>query len=132
MNYLLSIPAVNTITGGKIYYRRAPTTAKMPWVIITNSGGMRSRVTLGGGTEAGWTEVEDTLTLYVDSVDQFKCKDIAQRIMQAVENYRGAMGAEKDLLIRTGSVRDLDGYQGTFRQLLTLYVKYWVDTNVPS
>jgi hypothetical protein len=132
MSYLLSIPAVNTITGGKIYYRRAPTTAKMPWVIVTNSGGMRARSTLGGKNDLGKTLVTDTLTLYVDSVDQFKGKDITDRIIKALENYRGDMGAEKDLFIRSGTPRDLDGYNGTFRQLITLYIEYWMDSNIPS
>ncbi len=132
MSYLLSIPAINTITGGKIYYRRAPITAKMPWVIVTNSGGMRSRSTLGSKGDLGKTTVTDVLTLYVDSVDQFKGKDITDRIIKAVENYRGDMGTEKDLFIRAGTPRDLDGYNGTFRQLITLYVEYWMDSNMPS
>ena len=121
LTYLLSIPAVNTITGGKIFYRRAPKTAVLPWVLITNSGGMRKRMTLA---TTGRMIAEDTLTIYVESADQFKGRDIAERILVALENYRGDMGDEQDLWVRMGSIRDLDGWNGTFRFLLTCYVEY--------
>ena len=128
MTYLLNNTALNTALGGKIYYRRAPTTAKMPWLVITNSGGMRLRRTMGGTNDTGWSKVKDTLTLYVDHTDQFKGKDITDMVVAAVENYRGDMGTEKDLFIRCESPRDLDGYQGTFRYHIPLHVDYWFKT----
>ena len=132
LTYLLSIPAVNTITSGKIYYRRAPKTAVLPWVTITNSGGMRNRMTTGGQVSNGRTRITDTLTIYVDSSNQFQGKDITDRILQALENYRGPMGDEDDVIIRAGSPRDLDGWNGSFRYLLTFYVDYLIDTTIAN
>jgi hypothetical protein len=130
MQYLLSIPEIATMTGGKIFYRRAPSKATMPWVIITNAGGLRERLTQGGQTSPGWTEPFDTLMIYVESQEQFRGRDIAERVRKALENYRGDMGDTKDITIKTQTIRDLDGWQGSFRYLLMFHIKYIEVTNV--
>jgi hypothetical protein len=129
LTYLLQVPAVSALVGNKIYYRRAPSTVKMPWVIITNSGGMRSKLSMD---VSGYSEAVDTLTLYVDTMSQFEGKAIADAVLAAVENYRGDMSPALDTHFRAGSVRDLDGYNGAFRFLLTFYVRYKYDTVTPT
>ena len=128
MEYLMSIPDLYTMVGGKIYYRQAPSTVQYPWVVITNSGGMRKKET----QVDFYSSATDTLTLYVDDNDLFRGKQIADRIVQAVENFRGIFQGYPDTWIRCGTVRDLTGWQGSFRQLLTIYIQYRIDTNVPS
>ncbi len=117
---------LNALGGAKVYYRRAGSKILMPYVTVTNSGGMRNRIT------KIYTDTQDTLTIYVDDSDQFRGREIAEAVMRALENYRGNMNPELDLHIRCGSIRDLDGYQSTFRYIVTAYVRYKELTEFPS
>lgn len=128
VTYLNRTPAVTSVLGGeKVYYGRAPSTVKMPYVTVRNSGGMRERIT------HHYTDTEDTLTIYVDAAadKQFIGRDIAEAVKNALENYRGDMYPEEDLNIRCGSIRDLDGYQSSFRYIVTAYVRYKEVTAFP-
>jgi hypothetical protein len=110
----------------KVYYRRAAEETKMPFVVVVNSGGMRERIT------QIYTDMQDTLTIYVEDSKQFRGRDIAEAVLRALENYRGDMSPESDLHIRCGSIRDLDGFQSTFRYIITAYVRYKETTKFPS
>lgn len=125
IEYLLSIPDVKTLFKGQIYYRSAATSAKLPWGIVSNAGGGRKRI-----TQAGRSEAFDTLLLYVDTADQFAGRSMAERLLQALENYRGNMGTEKDLVVTCESIRDLNGWQGNYRFILPVHIRYIFDTNV--
>jgi len=123
--YLNTLPAVTTALGGqKVFYTRAPTTqtgdvsVKMPYVVIKNNGGSRKRETLLK------MEARDSLTIYVEHSKQHEGLMIANTIREALENYRGNMAPEADLHITCGSIRDLDGYQGSFRFIVAIYVRY--------
>jgi hypothetical protein len=105
----------------KVYYHRVPTGIEMPWVIVTNSGGMRSKMTVA------YTGIEDTLTIYVDSNQQFQGRTLAEKVLKLLENYRGRMGDVYDLYIRAGTIRDLDTFTNAYRYLLTFYVQYKED-----
>lgn len=126
-------PLVALLGGTKIYYGRGPLVGsppmppKMPYVVVKNSGGMRERVT------QMYTDINDTLTIYVEAGDgqQFLGRDIAERILVVLENYRGDMAPELDLHIRCGSIRDLDGYQNSYRFIVTAYVLYKQTTAFP-
>jgi hypothetical protein len=127
VSYLNNNAAVTTALGGKkVYYRRVPPTIKMPWVAVTNSGGMRNRIT------KTITDTLDTLTIYVEDSNQFRGREIAEAVMRALENYRGDMSPEKDLHIRCGSIRDLDGWQDAFKYIVTAYVLYKETTQFPN
>lgn len=133
VNYLLSIADINTAVKGNIFYRRAKTKAVMPWIVVTNNGGNRYPMTQGfSPTSPGKTKPKDTLSIYVESMEQFKGRDIANRVEQALDRYRGDMGDTKDAYITTGTIRDLDGWQGSFRFLITVYAEYVIPTNVPG
>lgn len=132
MNYLLSITALNNMVKGAIYYSKAPGDAKLPYILITNSGGMPLKMTQGGATDPGKTLTKDVLSLYVIAKDQFSAKDIADRIVKALHNYRGDLGSEFDTWIRCGTNRDLQGWNGQAKQLVTVYADYVTVTNVPS
>jgi hypothetical protein len=132
VEYLNTVTALTTLLGGqKIYYRRVPplsgtATIKMPWVIVTNSGGRRTRDTQVS------TEGRDTLTIYVEHNNPITGRAIAEAVLRALENYRGDMSPERDLDIRCGSVRDLDGFQGSFKFIVTAYIRYRQTTAFPS
>jgi hypothetical protein len=127
IEYLLSIPDLQTMLGGRIYYRLAPTTVKMPYLVVTNSGGMRRKET----QPDFYSSAKDTLTLYVDHKDLFVAKDIAVRVVEALENYRGIFMGIPDTHIRAETTRDLVGFMGTFRQQISVHIQYRIPTNTP-
>ena len=129
MQYLLSLPDLRAMVNGRIYYRQAPTTpdVKMPYIVVSNAGGMRNKRTQVGPQSSA----DDTLGIYVETTDQFQAKTIADRIVGALENYRGRIGDEYNAHFRCGTPRDLAGFQGNFRNLVQVYVEYWFVTNVP-
>jgi hypothetical protein len=100
--------------------------AKMPWIIIVNEGGMPKRITM-----SKWTEETETLTAYVDSEDQFFAREVGQDIINALNNFRGDMDPVHDAYFRTGTPRDLDNYQGSFRCMVPIYVRHKYETNHP-
>lgn len=123
-----------SVIGSKVYYRRPPQTTKLPWVRVTNSGGMRNIMTQGPN---GSTETQDVLTIYVEDDQQFRGRQIADFVVAALENYRGDMpptgtAYAYDTHFRSGTVRDLDGFQDTFVYLLSIYVRYRFPTAFPS
>lgn len=125
--YLNSVPAVVTALGGqRVYYRRAPDGAKMPWCTVTNSGGSRKR------ESTFVTEPRDTLTLYLEHFDQFEGAQAAEAVRAALENYRGDMYPERDTHFTCGTVRDLDGFQGSYRFVIQVYVRYRQTTVFPN
>jgi hypothetical protein len=131
--YLNSHSGVLASLGGqaKVYYARAPkdingVAVTMPWVVVRNSGGMRNRVT------QTITDTEDTSTIYVEDSNQFRGRAIAEAVLTALENYRGDMAPELDVHIRCGSIRDLDGWQNSFRYIVTAYVLYKKTTVFPN
>lgn len=130
VEYLNTVTALTTLLGGqKIYYRRVPPSTvpiKMPWVIVTNSGGPRNRDTQVS------TEGRDTLTIYVEHNNPITGRAIAEAILRALENYRGDMVPERDVDVRCGSVRDLDGFQGSFKFIVPVYIRYRQTTAFPS
>jgi hypothetical protein len=123
LTYLLS--EVGSLVNNQIYYHRVPANTKMPWIIITNSGGMRRKQTQDHKTEA-----TDVLTIYVDDNQQFRGKTIADAVQTALENYRGDMPPAPatpiayDTFFRTATTRDLDDPFDAFRYLLTVYCIY--------
>lgn len=127
VRYLNANTSVTTPLGGtKIYYGRSPSTVKMPYVTVRNSGGNRDRIT------QYYTDADDILTIYVEAISQFNGRAIAEAIMRALENYRGDMDPEKDLYVRCGSIRDLDGFQSTYRFIIPVYIRYKEITQFPS
>jgi hypothetical protein len=133
VTYLNTIPSVITALGGqKVYYSRAPVTSvggvsvKMPYAVIRNDGGSRKRLT------TFTTEPRDSLTIYVESSVQHAGLLAADTIRAALENYRGDMPPERDLHITCGTIRDLDGYQNSFRFLISVYVRYRQTTVFPN
>lgn len=125
--YLTSHPIVGPKLAGQIYFHSAPVGAKMPWCIIQNSGGMPKPLTM-----QEWTEESETLAVYIDSEDQFFAREVGEDVVKAVHNYRGDMGDIKDSHWRCGTPRDLDNYQGSFRCMITVYVKHKYETNYPA
>jgi hypothetical protein len=119
VNYLNNHPTL-TAYKGKIYYHRVPTDVKMPFVICTNAGGGRTRIS------AGLKEPFDTLIIYVESQKQFEGYDLANLVNAALDNYRGNMGDAKDLVIKCDTPRDLDGFFATYRYMLSVHVKYTI------
>jgi len=133
VNYLNNYAPLTALIGKNVFYHRAPEKKQMPWVIITNSGGMRRRMTQGDRKGySGRTEANDVLTLYVNAVSQFSCKEIADKVMDAIENYRGDMPPAEDTFFRCGTVRDLDGFNNTSVMLITVYVLYVFNTKFPN
>jgi hypothetical protein len=120
MDYLLANVPIKTKLASKIYYSGVPVGAKLPYVMIRNAGGMRKLMTQAGSD----TIVDDTISIYVDSTSQFEAKDIADMIVALLDNYRGNIGLETDAFLRCGSPRDLNGFQGTYRNMVTVYCNY--------
>lgn len=131
VSYLNSVPEIVTALGGqKVYFRRVTANeenpVKMPWCIITNSGGSRKRQTLNK------MEPRDTLTLDIYHYDQFMGREAAEVILRALENYRGDMPPEQDLHVTCGTIRDLDAYQDSYRFVLPVYVRYRQTITFPN
>lgn len=125
--YLNTVPAVIAALGGqKFYYNRAPQNVKMPFGVLSNAGGNRNRDT------PFTTEARDTLDIEVESADAVAGKQACDAIMAALENYRGDMPPERDIHITCGTVRDLDGFQGSFRFIFAAYVRYRQTTVFPN
>lgn len=125
--YVNTVPAVVAALGGqKFYYARAPLNTKMPYATIKNSGGSRKRESLY------ITEPRDTMTIYVESEKLHEGLAIANTIRESLENYRGDMAPERDIYITCGTVRDLDGFQGSFRFIIPVYVRYRQTTTFPN
>ena len=127
VDYLNSQVSITSLIGGsKVYYSRAPSKAVMPFITIKNAGGPRKKVT------QYYTDADDTVTVYVDASNQFNGRAIAEAIMRALENYRGDMYPAQDVHITLGSIRDLDGFQGTYRFILPVSILYKEITQFPS
>lgn len=126
--YLASVPAIASLVPSKVFYVRAAVTAKMPWVCVLNSGGMPKKLTQG---DNGYTEFDDTLTIYVDSENQFAGKRIVDAVFRALHNYRGDMGSVQDSFIRCGTPRPYEGWGTSYRYILPVYAKYRLNTTVP-
>ena len=131
--YLNSVPAIVTALGGqKVFYSRAPQTmtgevaVKMPYATIKNNGGSRKRSTTFK------TEPRDSLSIYIDHSKQHEGLLIADTIRAALENYRGDMPPELDTHVTCGTIRDLDGYQGSFRFIIPVYIRYRQTTVFPN
>jgi hypothetical protein len=117
--YLNTVPTITACMGGmKVYPHRAPSGVKMPWCVITNSGGARRR------ESTFVTEPRDTLTLYVETMDYVSGLTIADTIRAALENYRGDMPPERDIFIECGTIRDLDGFGGSYKFVIPVYARY--------
>ena len=131
VTYLIS--EMGSLVNNQVYYHRVPPNAKMPWIRVTNSGGMRRKMTLNHTSEA-----VDILTIYVDDNQQFRGRTIADAVMAALENYRGDMPPAPaaalacDTHVRLGTTRDLDTFQDAFTYLLSVYVRYTFPTALPS
>jgi len=124
VTYLNNLPALAAYKG-KIYYHRVPTDIKMPWCYVQNAGGGRKKLT------RVLKEPFDTLQIYIESDKQFTGYDMAYAINAALDEYRGNMGSERDLVVRCDTPRDLDGFFQTYRYMLTVHVKYLQDV-VPN
>lgn len=128
---LLADANVSAATGGKIFFRQAPESATLPWVTVTNSGGMPVKISMGG-LDYG-SEKNDTLTLYISATTQIEARNIAQLIYESLHNYRGDLTEGcVDTFLRVGSPRDLDGWNGALKELVSVYCKYRIQTNVPT
>jgi hypothetical protein len=124
--YLNTVPAVTAALGGmRVWPHRAPADVKMPWCVVTNSGGSRVR------ESTFVTEPRDTLTLYVESANYVSGLNAANTILLALENYRGDLPPERDIHITCGTIRDLDGSQGSYKFVVPVYVRYRQTTVFP-
>lgn len=131
--YLNTVSSITSLLGGrKVYYNRAPQKGtdgkdvKMPYAIVSNAGGSRKRDT------PLTTEARDTLDIEVESADCVAGKILCDTILAALENYRGDMSPERDMHITCGSIRDLDGFQGSYRFIFAAYIRYRQTTVFPN
>jgi len=103
-----------------IYISQAPTTAKMPWMIVSAGGGSRNRITKN--------RIEDinTVRIVVDfpatQADSIRGRNAIERAKYLVENYRGDMGNNAntshnayDVYITCTAIEDIPGSSGTYR-----------------
>lgn len=131
MAHLLADPNVTALVGTNVFYRRAPSTVDAPWVVVTNSGGNRRKLSMDTDAPGASTDARDTLSIYVDDPSQFRGRAIAEAVQISLENYRGDMLPAQDVHITTGTLRDLDGWGEFYRMLITVYARYRFPTNVP-
>lgn len=143
ISWLVADTALIAELGGEsIYLHSAPTTTgadgaiipdatKMPWVIITNSGGKRKK------DSSITTEERDTLTLYVDAAQRQFALLLANMVVARLDNYRGNLYnlygevEERDTFIECDPPRDIDGFQGSVRYVIAVYVRFRRTTNYP-
>lgn len=118
--YLHSAPMTKAVSGAA----PAIDVAKMPWIIVRNSGGKRLR-------DSGVSiEERDTLTLYIDDPARWHALTLALLVRKRLENFRGniynAAGRveERDVFIECDPARDDDGFQGAVRYNMAIYVRY--------
>ena len=133
LSYFASHPTLSSVMTGKVFYRRVPPNVKLPYMIVTNSGGGRKKLAQCG---TGSSEARDILTLYINDDQQFRGEQIAEAVMRALENYRGNMPSTNPIAYDThfycGTTRDLDGFQDAFTYLITVYVRYKFPTAFPN
>ena len=127
LNQLLNDSTLLTLLGGnKIYPYRVASTAKMPWVVVKLApGGTRSRIT------EKFTEGEDVVVVYIDAQNFLSGRNIAEQCLRTLENFRGDMSDSLDVHLTCSSIRDIDGYAGSFRFLFDVSARYKEVTTYP-
>lgn len=128
LNQLLSNSTLISLLGGsKIYPYRVAANAKMPWVVLhIVSGGTRKRIT------EKFTEGKDTVLVYVDADNFLTGRNIAEECLRTIENFRGDMSDSNDVYLTCSSIRDIDGYAGSYRFLFDVSARYKEDTEFPA
>jgi len=127
LNHLLSSPTVTGVVSNKIYPYRAASSAIMPWVVVKLSpGGIRERMT------EKFTRCEDSVMVYVDSDNFLTGRTLAENCLRALENFRGDMSDSEDVHLTCSSIRDLDGYGGSYRFLFDVMALYKEVTTYPT
>jgi len=132
--YLENHPTFSPLVQG-VYFNQAPIEAIQPYVVVTNSGGMTKKITLDK-----YSDTKDTLSIYIDDPDSVHGNELAKALVLTLRNYRGNFPPPSyncpvtllDSQIRVGTPRDLIGFQGTFRSLITAYVWYLEITTQPD
>lgn len=131
MARLRATTAVTDLVGTNIFYHQAPKDAVFPWVIIQNSGGSKTKIGLANSSNC-LTDNRDTVQIYVDDDKQFRGREIAVEVQKALNNYRGNLAPANDVHLTSDTIRDLDGWNDTFRYIFPIYARYLENTNIPS
>lgn len=118
ISYLVSLPAIQTLVGNKVYYHRAASDAKMPYVVISTIGGTRPWIT------QVVKEGDYSIRVFVDDDKQFRGREIADAVITALEDFRGDMLPARDVFITCEAITDLDGANGAFRYAITFRVRF--------
>jgi len=127
IQYLMSDSSLLTLLGSSnIYPYRVPTEAKMPWICINPlSGGTREIIT------QKYTDTEQTVLIYIDADNFLTGRQISQKCLELIENYRGDMSDSFDVHLTCSPIRHIDGYGGSYRFLFDVYTRFKEETVYP-
>jgi hypothetical protein len=116
MIYLQSLPEITNLCNN-IFVIQAPKDAKMPYIIIENTGGTRRKLGSDSTEELALFRV----TVDVGSGQMTLGRDIAETCLKVIENYRGQFSntdGAKDVFITCSAVRGWAGIGGAFRYMV--------------
>lgn len=122
IQYLQTKTDLTTKLGGvnKINLIQAPTTLKMPWLLVEASGGPRDRISATKG------QAQDSVRIAVDAgpSDFLKGREAIELARGYLENLRGTLGDATDLVITVQSITGYPGLNGAYRYSFPCVCKY--------
>ena len=114
----LNTQSIDASINGKFYYHAAPSGALMPWGELTSSGGVRNNMTFK------FKDIDDTLYLNIDSPNLFIAKDIADKIVNLLDNFHGDMLPAEDVVLSCMTPKELAGPNGSYRLVIQIRAQY--------
>jgi len=128
LQHLLDDTELTTLLGGnKIYFQRVPTGTEMPWVVFSVApGGVRERISLK------YIDAQDIISFEIEHPQMVAGREIAEKVLRRVENYRGDLSDDSDIHITCSTIRSLDGAFASYRYLFNAYVRYKEVIQFPS
>lgn len=125
--YLRNNTALATVMDNRIYSIQAPSSVKMPYLIIEPTSGMRESIVFNVTGGKAWFRI----TVDVGPTDEVNGYTMIWTALRALENYRGDMGDTKDVVVTCGEPRGWAGIGGAYRYQFEAYFEYTEDRQTP-
>lgn len=118
LNYVTS-STVGTSVSSQVYYSRVPSGVTMPWIYFKVADTQETRI-----TQYNKMEADVLINFFVEDSNQFRGRETAEALKLLLQNFRGDMTPEKDILIRCEGIRDQDGPLAAFSYIIPTRVVY--------
>jgi len=120
LEYWLADSVLTGLLGGnKVYFQRAPSGVKMPWMTFNvPPRGVRGNMT------QGFIEEQVVVSVEVEHQNFVEGREIAEQARSRVEGFRGDLSDSDDVYITCSPIGCLDGFTGSYRYLFTAAVRF--------